>query len=132
MTDFIDFFNSHGQDFFNDGDYYTISQYSVDNNGSEHTTTYSMKYDTCGLKDLSFGNWSEMSSGGETHIIMFLPDSPEMEEIMCDKELNHCDLNNYTLDGGALSLDGKEVTFNMIPKENNPSKEFDTISIRRV
>ncbi|MGL9702762.1 hypothetical protein [Wolbachia endosymbiont of Cimex lectularius] len=43
-----------------------------------------------------------------------------------------CHVNNYRVDNGTLSSDGKELIFNITPTEGNHSREFNIISITKV
>jgi hypothetical protein len=56
--------------------------------------------------------------------------SLQIEERVEDS--NGCHVNNYRVDNGTLSSDGKELIFNIIPTEEGHSREFNIISITKI
>jgi hypothetical protein len=72
-------------------------------------------------------------SDGNVHKdIMLNPKSLQIEERIEDSRTKKCYTNNYKIDNGTLSPNGKELVFNITPDEWNGSKEFNVISIKKV
>ncbi|WP_353274131.1 hypothetical protein [Wolbachia endosymbiont (group A) of Ennomos erosarius] len=59
------------------------------------------------------------------------PKSLKIEERIEDSRIEKCYTNNYKIDNGTLSLDERELVFNITPGKWNGSKEFNVISIKK-
>ncbi|WCR58491.1 hypothetical protein [Wolbachia endosymbiont of Ctenocephalides felis wCfeJ] len=128
MTDFINDYTN----FFEDGAYYEVSKFNADNSESSELELLSLTRNACGYGEVQFANWHNKFGMVETfkpHSILLYPEL--LEEWECSNDWTSCSINKYTLDKGALSLDGKELKFNITLKEGRPSKEFNVISIRK-
>lgn len=72
-------------------------------------------------------------SDGNVHKdIMLNPKSLQIEERIENSRIKKCYTNNYKIDNGTLSLDERELVFNITPGEWNDSTEFNVISIKKV
>ncbi|QOD38622.1 hypothetical protein [Candidatus Wolbachia massiliensis] len=131
MIDFIDFFNDHS-DFFEDGAYYMVSEYNKDNRDFTDRSTYIVERDE--HENLILRNlYTHTLPDGNIHKdIMFDPKSLQIEERIDDSRIKKCYTNNYKIDNGTLSSDGREVVFNITPTEGSHPKEFNVISITKV
>ncbi|WP_253302511.1 MULTISPECIES: hypothetical protein [unclassified Wolbachia] len=127
----MDFLNSH-PDFFEDNAYYVISEYNTDNPDLTDLSTYVVERDA--YENLVFKNlYTYIRSDGNIHKdIMLNPKSLKIEEMIADNRIYGCYTNNYKIDNGTLSLDERELVFNITPDEWNGSKEFNVISIKKV
>ncbi|WP_341823414.1 hypothetical protein [Wolbachia endosymbiont (group A) of Agelastica alni] len=127
----MDFLNSH-PDFFEDNAYYVISEYNTDNPDLTDLSTYVVERDA--YENLVFKNlYTYIRSDGNIHKdIMLNPKSLKIEEMIADNRIYGYYTNNYKIDNGTLSLDERELVFNITPDEWNGSKEFNVISIKKV
>ncbi|WP_250295238.1 hypothetical protein [Wolbachia endosymbiont of Oedothorax gibbosus] len=127
----MDFLNSH-PDFFEDDAYYIISEYNTDNRDLTDLSTYVVERDA--YENLVFKNlYTYIRSDGNVHKdIMLNPKSLQIEERIEDSRIKKCYTNNYKIDNGTLSLDERELVFNITPDEWNGSKEFNVISITKI
>lgn len=125
----MDFLNSH-PDFFEDNAYYVVSEYNNDNRELRDRSVYVVEHDE--YENLVFRNlYTYIHSDGNVHkdIVLDLKFLQVEERI---EDSNGCHVNNYTVDNGILSSDGRELVFNITPGEWNDSKEFNVISITKV
>lgn len=127
----MDFLNSH-PDFFEDNAHYVISEYNKDNPDLIDLSTYVVERDT--YENLVFKNlYTYICSDGNVHKdIMLNPKSLQIEERIEDSRIEQCYTNNYKIDNGTLSLDERELVFNITPGKWNNLKEFNVISIKKV
>ncbi|MGL9717948.1 MAG: hypothetical protein ACR5K9_04590 [Wolbachia sp.] len=129
MIDFIDSFGDYSG-FFEDNAYYVVSEYNRDNPDLTDLSTYLVErdeYENLVLRNL----YTYICSDGNVHkdIVLDLK-SLQVEERIEDS--TGCHVNNYKVDNGALSSDGKELVFNIISTEGSHSKEFNVISITKM
>ncbi|WP_265026345.1 hypothetical protein [Wolbachia endosymbiont (group A) of Bibio marci] len=127
----MDFSNSH-PDFFEDNAHYVISEYNKDNPDLIDRSAYVVERDE--YENLVFKNlYTYICSDGNVHKdIMLNPKSLQIEERIEDSRIKKCYTNNYKIDNGTLSLDERELVFNITPGEWNDSTEFSVISIKKV
>ncbi|WP_265034410.1 MULTISPECIES: hypothetical protein [unclassified Wolbachia] len=127
----MDFSNSH-PDFFEDNAHYVISEYNKDNPDLIDRSAYVVERDE--YENLVFKNlYTYICSDGNVHKdIMLNPKSLQIEERIEDSRIKKCYTNNYKIDNGTLSLDERELVFNITPGEWNDSTEFNVISIKKV
>ncbi|WP_375316296.1 hypothetical protein [Wolbachia endosymbiont (group A) of Colletes cunicularius] len=77
--------------------------------------------------------YTYIRSDGNVHKdIMLNPKSLQIEERIEDSRIKQCYTNNYKVDNGTLSLDERELVFNITPGKWNDSTEFNVISIKKV
>ncbi|WCR59181.1 MAG: hypothetical protein PG978_000595 [Wolbachia endosymbiont of Ctenocephalides felis wCfeF] len=129
MTDFINLFDDYSG-FFEDNAYYVVSEYNKDSPDLTDLSTYIVERDE--HKNLVFKNLYEyICPDGNIHkdIVLDLR-SLQIEERV--ENSSGCHVNNYKVDNGTLSSDGKELIFNIIPTEEGHSREFNIISITKI
>jgi hypothetical protein len=129
MTDFINLFDDYSG-FFEDNAYYVVSEYNKDSPDLTDLSTYVVERDE--HKNLVFKNLYEyICPDGNIHkdIVLDLR-SLQIEERVEDS--SGCHVNNYKVDNGTLSSDGKELIFNITPTEGSYSREFNIISITKI
>jgi hypothetical protein len=129
MTDFIDLFDNYSG-FFGDNAYYVVSEYNKDSPDLTDLSTYIVERDE--HENLVFKNLYEYICPDENihkDIVLNLR-SLQIEERIEDS--NSCHVINYKVDNGTLSSGGKELIFNIIPTEEDHSREFNIISITKI
>ena len=129
MTDFINFSDDYSG-FFEDSAYYVVSEYNKDSPDLTDLSTYIVERDE--HENLVFKNLYEYIGPNENmhkDIVLDLK-SLKIEERIEDS--SGCHVNNYRVDNGTLSSDGKELVFNITPTEGNHSREFNVISITKI
>ncbi|MCM1001158.1 MAG: hypothetical protein KTV72_02375 [Wolbachia endosymbiont of Melophagus ovinus] len=129
MTDFINLFDDYSG-FFEDNAYYVVSEYNKDSSDLTDLSTYIVERDE--HENLVLKNLYEYIGPNENihkDIILDLR-SLQIEERIEDS--SGCHVNNYRVDNGTLSSDGKELIFNITPTEGSHSREFNIISITKI
>jgi hypothetical protein len=129
MTDFINFSDDYSG-FFEDSAYYVVSEYNKDSPDLTDLSTYIVERDE--HENLVFKNLYEYIGPNENmhkDIVLDLK-SLKIEERIEDG--SGCHVNNYRVDNGTLSSDGKKIIFNIIPTEEGHSREFNVISITKI
>ncbi|MGL9731471.1 MAG: hypothetical protein ACR5KX_01370 [Wolbachia sp.] len=129
MTDFINF-SDYYSGFFEDNAYYVVSEYNKDSPDLTDLSTYIIERDE--HDNLVFKNLYEyICPDGNVHKDIVL----DLRSLQIEKRIENssgCHVNNYRVDNGTLSSDGKELIFYITPTEGNNSREFNIISITKV